>query len=805
MEASKDPAKGAAISEQPATDLESENSRQDPAEWLHKPDRGDLTELTPVEAFKWSVEGDQSPFPEVAACVSNKDDPATACNTVRAWILMTIFVMLFSGVNQFFGLRYVSFIFDLPQQSLTLQPSLTIGYVVAQILVFPIGRAWEKLPRWRVPLGHLTFDVNPGKFTIKEHAFIVICVNISATTAYAQGALVAIVSPVYWDRDLGAGFSFLYLLTTQMIGFGLTGLARRWIVYPAALVWPTSLSSTVLFRALHEPESKFPANGWTITRYRFFAYITAFAFVLFWFPDYIWTSLSTFAFVTWIAPNNQKVNTIFGMNSGLGLIPISIDWTQINYAGYPLMTPFYITCNAFAVVVFFYLFLSPILYYSNVWYSAYLPLLSSGTFDNTGSSYNITRVIDPATKDFSLTGYKEYSPMYISMSYSLTYGLSFAAVTAIVVHTYLYNGTEIWARFKNAQHGGEDVHRRLMRSYKEVPDWWYGLLTVVVLGLGILTTKYWDTELPVWGFIVVCFGLAVLLIVPEGILQGTTNQRVFLNIITEMIAGYAWPGKPIANLMVKCYGYNAVKHGMDFAQDLKLGQYMKIPPRVLFFGQIYASILATATQTGVLRWMLGHIEGLCETTNKQRFTCNGAKVMYNASLIWGTIGPQRMFQSGQVYNGLPVVTVIVYFIYRRYPNSWVRYINVPIFFNAAGNIPPANTTQYSLWFIFGFFFNYLIRRRAFDWWKRYNCERASFDRLFLLEQIADLIGLDLLQAAMDTGTAVATIVIFFALGYHAITFNWWGNTVGSNTMDANSTPWLTVPKGDHFGKGPGEF
>jgi OPT family oligopeptide transporter len=181
------------------------------------------------------------------------------------------------------------------------------------------------------------------------------------------------------------------------------------------------------------------------------------------------------------------------------------------------------------------------------------------------------------TLDFSESNYREYSPMYISMSYSLTYGLSFAAVTAIVVHTYLYNGAEIWARLKNAQHGGEDVHRRLMRQYKEVPEWWYGVLTVVVLGLGILTTRYWDTELPVWGFIVICFGLAGLLIVPEGILQGTTNQRVFLNIIMEMIAGYAWPGKAIANLMVKCYGYNAVKHGMDFAQDLKLGQYMVCP------------------------------------------------------------------------------------------------------------------------------------------------------------------------------------------------------------------------------------
>lgn len=62
------------------------------------------------------------------------------------------------------------------------------------------------------------------------------------------------------------------------------------------------------------------------------------------------------------------------------------------------------------------------------------------------------------------------------------------------------------------------------------------------------------------------------MIVSEDILQRTTNQRVFLNIITEMIAGYAWPGKPIANLMVKCYGSNAVRHGMDFAQDLNLGQ-----------------------------------------------------------------------------------------------------------------------------------------------------------------------------------------------------------------------------------------
>ena len=58
---------------------------------------------------------------------------------------------------------------------------------------------------------------------------------------------------------------------------------------------------------------------------------------------------------------------------------------------------------------------------------------------------------------------------------------------------------------------------------------------------------------------------------------------------------------------------------------------------------------------------------------------------------------------------------------------------------------------------------------------------------------------------MDTGMALATIIIFFALSYQGITLTWWGNTVGSNTDDANSVPWLKVPTGGHFGKEIGQF
>jgi hypothetical protein len=65
---------------------------------------------------------------------------------------------------------------------------------------------------------------------------------------------------------------------------------------------------------LHEPQEYESANGWTTTRYKFFFAVVAGSFVWFWFPDYIFQALSSFAFVTWIAPNNQKVNTIFGVS-----------------------------------------------------------------------------------------------------------------------------------------------------------------------------------------------------------------------------------------------------------------------------------------------------------------------------------------------------------------------------------------------------------------------------------------------------------------------------------------------------------
>jgi len=63
-----------------------------------------------------------------------------------------------------------------------------------------------------------------------------------------------------------------------------------------------------------------------------------------------------------------------------------------------------------------------------------------------------------------------------------------------------------------------------------------------------------------------------------------------LNIITEYLMGYILPGKPIANVCFKVYGYMSMSQAVSFLQDFKLGHYMKIPPRSMFLVQVCYAI-----------------------------------------------------------------------------------------------------------------------------------------------------------------------------------------------------------------------
>jgi OPT family oligopeptide transporter len=115
---------------------------------------------------------------------------------------------------------------------------------------------------------------------------------------------------------------------------------------------------------------------------------------------------------------------------------------------------------------------------------------------------------------------------------------------------------------------------------------------------------------------------------------------------------------------------------LTFSSDMKLGHYMKIPPRAMFAGQVVATVIAGTTQLGVQSWMFSNIQGIC--ADNAFFTCPNTEVFGTASIIWGVIGPQRQFASGQIYYALlffflvgTLCPVITWSISRKYPNRCV--------------------------------------------------------------------------------------------------------------------------------------
>ncbi|CAF3617220.1 unnamed protein product [Fusarium graminearum] len=652
-------------------------------------------------------EEENSPYPEVRAAVRNFDEDLP-CNTVRAWTIGMLLVVVGASMNTLFSLR---------------QPSISIGPLIAQIVAWPMGHGWAKfVPEREFTTFGITWTLNPGPFNVKEHAIIVVMASVSFSVAYATDIILAQV--VFYKQDFGIVFQLLLTISTQSVGYGIAGMLRKFLVYPASMIWPENLAGVTLMNAMYERNDAPDPSviGGAMHRYKWFAIVTACSFFYYFIPGFLAQFLSIFAVATWMAPQNPIVNQLFGGQTGLSLLPITFDWTQI--AGY----------------------------------------------------------------DFTLNEeeYKNYSPLFISTTFAISYGLSFAAISSLVVYTYLHNGKQIWQQWRNSTNEKPDVHMKMMRKYKEAPTWWYMSLFAIMLLIGFYTVLGYPTNLSWWAFllaIAISFGFAL----PIGIIQAVTNTQIGLNVLTEFIYGYLQPGRPLALMIFKTYGYITMAQSLRFVSDLKFGHYMKIPPRTMFLSQVVATTFSCFIQIVVLNLSLNHIPDVCEQHQVDHFTCPGGRVFFAASIIWGLLGPARMFSPGQVYSGLfvffvigAVAPVVIYFLAKRRPKSPVRFLMAPLIFGGAGAMPPATPLNYLSWGAVGFLFQFWIKKRHFRWWSRLNFLTSS---------------------ALDLGLALATLFIFFAFTLHGIDPpSWWGNDIVSSTMDVQGTAIQAhVAEGARFG------
>jgi hypothetical protein len=58
-----------------------------------------------------------------------------------------------------------------------------------------------------------------------------------------------------------------------------------------------------------------------------------------------------------------------------------------------------------------------------------------------------------------------------------------------------------------------------------------------------------------WWAVLLALGISFAFSLPIGIIQAITNTQIGLNVLTEFIFGYIQPGRPLALMIFKTYGY----------------------------------------------------------------------------------------------------------------------------------------------------------------------------------------------------------------------------------------------------------
>ncbi|CAM6126100.1 unnamed protein product [Calypogeia fissa] len=710
------------------------------------------------EKLRHNEEGgdpDQSPVEEVALTVPTTDDPTLPVWTFRVWTLGLTSCVVISFLNMFFNYR---------------TEPLILTSVSAQIATLPIGHLMAgTLPRSvRVPFlrGRRGLDIvlNPGPFNVKEH--VLISVFGSAGAAFGSGEVFAVNTvnaiKAFYHRNISFLACFILVISSHVLGYGWAGLLRRYVVDPAQMWWPSQLMQVSLFRALHEKES-----GKGLTRSQFFVLAMTASFAYYLLPGYLFKVVTCISWVCWLWPNSVTAHQLGSGMKGLGIGAVSLDWAGMAaFLGSPLVSPWMATVNVAAGTVVCLYIIMPIAYWGNVYDARTFPIFSSGLFQANGQKYDVNSIVGDDFK-LDVAAYEKYGQVNISLIFALTYGFGFATMSSTLTNVLLFHGKEIWQQSRAAiETRTVDVHTRLMRMYPDIPRWWFilALVTSVTLAMMVCELHKAELQLPWWG-ILLSVALSSVLTLPIAVLTATANKTPGLNIISEYIIGLILPGQPIANMCFKTYSYSGTKQAISFLADFKLGHYMKIPPRSMFAAQVVGALLNATVNLLTAWWMLSTVPNICDLDllpAGSPWTCPYGRVFYDASVIWGLVGPARIFGSEGIYRKLnwwflggALMPVPVWLLSRRYPKSkWISMINVPIFIAAASEVPPATSLNLGAWVIVGTIFNYFIFNYRKRWWQRYNY---------------------ILSAALDAGTAFMAVALYFALELEGRSLDWWGN------------------------------
>jgi OPT family oligopeptide transporter len=328
-----------------------------------------------------------------------------------------------------------------------------------------------------------------------------------------------------------------------------------------------------------------------------------------------------------------------------------------------------------------------------------------------------------------------------------------------------------------------DVHNRLMAAYPEVSEWWYLGCLAISLVFGFIGIALWPTYTSP---AVVLYGilLCLIFVVPVGIVSAMTGIEVTLNVLAEFIGGMIVEGNALAMNFFKSYGYVTCAHALSFANDLKVAHYLKIPPRVTFTGQMLATFISTLICTGVLNFQI-NIENVCTENAPMRFYCPGPNTFFTASVLWGTIGPLKVFGKDGQYNwllmGFPIGILFVLFFWllkKWAPNNRaLRQFHIVVAIAGSLQWAPYSFSYFWPGVPVAWFSWIYIRGRYLAFWSKYNF---------------------VLSASFSSAIAISAIIMLFSVQWADIEIEWWGNTQAAVGCEATHCLLTTLATGERF-------
>jgi hypothetical protein len=101
-----------------------------------------------------------------------------------------------------------------------------------------------------------------------------------------------------------------------------------------------------------------------------------------------------------------------------------------------------------------------------------------------------------------------------------------------------------------------------------------------------------------------------------------------------------------------------------------------------------ATVVSSLVCTGVLNFQMNQIQDVCTVGQKDHYTCPGINQFFTAAVLWGTIGPKKVFGAHGQYTkllvGFPigfVVPFIIYYAQKKLAKQyWLRQIHPVVIF-----------------------------------------------------------------------------------------------------------------------------